>query len=200
VAAPRTARGARTRSRLRQAALEVFADRGYVAARVEDIVAVAGVSHGTFYLYYPSKSALLDALIEDTAAGLRAVVDEPWEGPDTRTAIARIIGRFIEVYADNATLVRAWIEASAHDQRFLVRLREVRDEYVARVASALEPVLRATPHDPTVAAAALVAMVEGYVTRMDHGDHPRRHEAAVRTLSALWFGGLLRLTDPRDSG
>jgi AcrR family transcriptional regulator len=195
VTPPRTARGARTSNRLRRAALEVFAERGYATTRIEDIVARAGVSHGTFYLYYPNKSAVLEALIDETAAQLRAVVDEPWTGPDTRSAIARVIGRFVEVYADNATLVRVWLDAGAHDERFRGRLREVRAEYVARVASALEPVLRDTPHEPQVAAAALVAMVEGYATRTEHADDPRRHRAAVKTLSALWFGGLLQLTD-----
>ena len=58
------------------------------------------------------------------------------------------------------------------------------------MASHLEPVLAGTAHDPTVAAGALVAMVEGYTTdRLAAGGTAER-DAAVTTLAELWFGGL----------
>jgi AcrR family transcriptional regulator len=46
------------------AALAEFTDRGFDAARMEDIAARAGLSKGGVYLYFPSKTALLKALIE----------------------------------------------------------------------------------------------------------------------------------------
>ena len=48
---------------LLEAALEVFVDKGFAAARVDDVAAHAGVSKGTLYLYYHSKGALLKAVI-----------------------------------------------------------------------------------------------------------------------------------------
>lgn len=45
------------------AALEVFAAKGFAAARMEDIAARAGVSKGTVYLYFPSKQAVFEALV-----------------------------------------------------------------------------------------------------------------------------------------
>ena len=48
---------------LLEAALEVFVDKGFAAARVDDVAAHAGVSKGTLYLYYPGKDALLKAVI-----------------------------------------------------------------------------------------------------------------------------------------
>ncbi len=47
-----------------EAALDVFADEGFEAARLEDIAKLAGVSKGTIYLYYPSKEDLLVASVE----------------------------------------------------------------------------------------------------------------------------------------
>ena len=191
----RTSRGERTAARLREAARAVFADRGYAVARVEDVVAEAGVSHGTFYTYYENKAAVLDALIDATAADLQAVVDEPWEGTDTGRTIETVIARFIEVFSQHADVMRVWLEASAQEPHFRRRLRDVRTGYVHRVADQLAPSLHRTGHDPAVAAAALVAMVEGYATEGMTGDDPARRASVVRTLASLWFGGLLRLTE-----
>lgn len=193
---PRTTRGERTAARLRQAAREVFAERGYAAARVEDVVAVAGVSHGTFYTYFTNKADALDALIDETAAELQAVVEEPWDGPDAAAAIATVIERFVEIFGEHADVMGTWLEASAHEPHFRKRLHEVRAGYIARVAEQLGPALAHTPHDPTVAAAALVAMVEGYATQGLRADDAEDRASRVRTLAALWFGGLLGLTQP----
>ena len=46
------------------AALEVFAEKGFAATRLEDIAARAGVSKGTAYLYFDSKEALFKAAVE----------------------------------------------------------------------------------------------------------------------------------------
>ncbi len=51
-------------SELLDAALAVFAEKGFAAARLEDIAARAGVSKGTIYLYYASKEDILRALIK----------------------------------------------------------------------------------------------------------------------------------------
>lgn len=45
------------------AALTLFIEKGYAAARVEDIARHAGLSKGTVYLYFPSKEALLRGLV-----------------------------------------------------------------------------------------------------------------------------------------
>jgi TetR/AcrR family transcriptional repressor of uid operon len=48
-----------TRSRLLDAAVEVFASRGYEGARVTDITRAAGLSSGAIYTHYTSKAELL---------------------------------------------------------------------------------------------------------------------------------------------
>ena len=45
------------------AAMDVFAERGFAAARLEEVAARAGVSKGTLYLYFSSKDELFKAVI-----------------------------------------------------------------------------------------------------------------------------------------
>lgn len=53
---------------LLDAALNVFVERGFAAARTDDVAQRAGVSKGTLYLYYPSKEDLLKAVITHSLA------------------------------------------------------------------------------------------------------------------------------------
>ncbi|MAC88270.1 TetR/AcrR family transcriptional regulator [Maricaulis sp.] len=52
------------------AALSVFSEQGFAAARVEDIARAAGLSKGAIYLYFPSKEAMLNGLVERSAGHL----------------------------------------------------------------------------------------------------------------------------------
>jgi AcrR family transcriptional regulator len=47
------------------AALAVFAEKGFAAARMDDIAARAHVAKGTIYLYFPSKEAVFKALVQN---------------------------------------------------------------------------------------------------------------------------------------
>ncbi|MGE0596245.1 MAG: TetR/AcrR family transcriptional regulator [Hyphomonadaceae bacterium] len=62
-----------------EAALDEFSERGFDAARMEDVARRAGLSKAGVYLYFESKEALLKALIEAKVAPLahqaRALAD-----------------------------------------------------------------------------------------------------------------------------
>ena len=49
------------------AGLEVFSERGFAAARLEDVAEVAGVSKATIYLYFESKADLFAAIVREIA-------------------------------------------------------------------------------------------------------------------------------------
>jgi AcrR family transcriptional regulator len=68
---PAAARQRRKEARpqeLLDAALDVFVEKGFAAARTDDVAHRAGVSKGTLYLYFPSKDDLLKAVIRHSVA------------------------------------------------------------------------------------------------------------------------------------
>src|SRR5678816_4568183 len=53
-------------SEILDAALEVFAAKGFAGARMDDIAARAGVTKGTIYLYFQNKEAVFKSLVRDS--------------------------------------------------------------------------------------------------------------------------------------
>jgi AcrR family transcriptional regulator len=75
-AKPRWTRRAEARpEEILDAALAEFTERGFDAARMEDIAKRAGISKGAVYLYFPSKDALLKALIEAKISPLASQIE-----------------------------------------------------------------------------------------------------------------------------
>jgi AcrR family transcriptional regulator len=50
---------------LLEAALQLFVQKGYAATKVEDVAALAGVSKGTLFLYFPTKEDLFKAVVSE---------------------------------------------------------------------------------------------------------------------------------------
>lgn len=77
-----------------EAALAVFIEKGFSAARIEDIARAAGVTKGTVYLYFPSKQAMFEAVIRQAMVSrldeARALFEDH-EGP-----VAPLLRRIIE--------------------------------------------------------------------------------------------------------
>lgn len=57
------------------AALAVFAEKGFAAARLDDIAARAGVSKGALYLYFETKQDLFAAVVRDAVSPNIAMVE-----------------------------------------------------------------------------------------------------------------------------
>ena len=86
---PRQRRAAVTRQRLYEAAMAEYGRVGLEAARVEDIVAAAGVSWGTFFHYFPAKEdVLLDAAAEVCRAYSAEVMTGLAAGADTESTLS----------------------------------------------------------------------------------------------------------------
>ena len=97
-----------TRERLIQAALEVIAEKGDGAPSVEDFVAAAGVSRGTFYNYFPAIEDLLAALNErlmgELAEGMQSVTSDV---TDPAMMLAVMVHQTLEQVTRDP--VRAWV-------------------------------------------------------------------------------------------
>lgn len=66
-----------------QAAVRVFAEKGYHAATVRDVVTEAEVAIGTFYFYFPDKETLFVYLYEETAEFLAQTIEQAISGRNT---------------------------------------------------------------------------------------------------------------------
>jgi AcrR family transcriptional regulator len=64
------------RTAMMNAAVRVFAEKGYHAATVRDIVRDADVAIGTFYFYFPDKESLFVHLYEETADFLLQAMEQ----------------------------------------------------------------------------------------------------------------------------
>lgn len=64
------------RTAMMQTAVQVFAEKGYHAATVRDIVQKAGVAIGTFYFYFPDKETLFVYLYEETGEFLIQTLEQ----------------------------------------------------------------------------------------------------------------------------
>lgn len=51
-----------------EAAMKLFLEKTYDSSTTNDVMKVLGIAKGTIYHYFPSKSALLDAVVEQMAA------------------------------------------------------------------------------------------------------------------------------------
>ena len=78
-----------TKERILQRALELFADRGFDAVSVRQIVGSLGLTEATLYAHYRSKRALLDAILERLEARLISPAFAP-PSPDEFRGGARL--------------------------------------------------------------------------------------------------------------
>ena len=75
-------RSEETRTRILESSVKLFSTRGFNAASVDDICAVAGISKGAFYHHFESKQALFLALLD----GWLKIIDTAIEASKDRTA------------------------------------------------------------------------------------------------------------------
>jgi AcrR family transcriptional regulator len=92
---------------LLDAALDVFAEKGFAAARMEDIAARAGASKGTIYLYFPSKEAVFHALVHSliipNIAQAETIADQ-YDGP-VALLLRQLAGLLTEILRNSRIVV-----------------------------------------------------------------------------------------------
>jgi AcrR family transcriptional regulator len=109
----------RTVNALMKAGRDVFVQRGYHATRVDDVVTAAGLSHGAFYRYFDNKAAFAHALAAQAMQRVSAIfADLPmdaYDGAAGKAALRRWLRRYNAAHADEAAIVRVWIDATTRD-------------------------------------------------------------------------------------
>ena len=193
------AQGRATLRRLLEAAIVVFDQRGYHAARVDDIVERASTSHGTFYLYFSSKEDLFSALVADVTEEMRQLAESLPPIASNRAGreeLRRWLDRFYAIYEHYHPVIRAWTEANAQNPEMARTGGRVLRRFVRQLEQRVGAVDPAPGVDPAAAALAMVAMLERVsfyaVVRMV----PVEREQLLDTLAGILhvgvFGGRRR--------
>jgi AcrR family transcriptional regulator len=199
MSAPAVGRRERTkaanRAAILSAALQVFADEGYDAVGVRDIIRRTDLASGTFYNYFPDKQAIFRALVEETGREARR-----------RVRAARRSATSAEAFVEGG--YRAFFEYIVEDPQRFAFMRRNLDTLRARFGDAVLPAgtdelaedLRAAiaaghlpPIDVEYCAHAMIAVGLELGTRLAER-HPPDVDGATRFASALFLGALERLT------
>jgi len=137
---PLTARGARTRAALVQAARVLFERQGFVETSVGDISKRARVAHGTFYTYFKSKeeifSEVADALQADLLHAAEAEPHLP-AGSPLSERIERANRGYLRGYEQNARMMGVLEQVATFNPRLAAIRRSTRRFYVQRSTASI---------------------------------------------------------------
>ncbi|HEY6692681.1 MAG TPA: helix-turn-helix domain-containing protein [Solirubrobacteraceae bacterium] len=198
MSAPATGRRERTKAANRAAILTaaraVFADAGYDAVGVRDIIRRTDLASGTFYNYFPDKDAIFRALVEETGREARR-----------RVRTARRSAASAEAFVEGG--YRAFFEFIVEDPERFAFMRRNFDILRTRFGDAVLPAgtgelaedLRAAiaaghlpPVDVEYCAHAMIAVGLELGSRLAERDPPDV-DGATRFAAALFLGALDRL-------
>jgi len=185
---------ANNRAAILNAAREVFAEMGYGAAGVRDIVRRTELAAGTFYNYFPDKEAIFRALVDEFAEGVRGPI-----------ALARARATSPEAFVGDA--YREFFSYVAREREMFRLIRRNADTIpvitedpalgavVLDLAADLEAAIERgdlPPFDVDLMAAAMAGSGLELAARMLERD-PVDPEAAAAFATELFLGGIQRL-------
>src|SRR5215831_10825567 len=111
-----------------EAAVHVFARKGYHTSRVSDIAEEAGVAHGLLYHYFRSKDEVLESIFKETWADIIAatrMVEETDEPARERLAgIAKIL---LRAWRRDPDLVRVVVREIVRSPDLQKRLPQINE-------------------------------------------------------------------------
>jgi AcrR family transcriptional regulator len=142
----RVARAQRQREQRRAAVLgvarHIFADKGYHATSIDDIIEAAGIARGTFYLYFESKRAIFDELLDELFTTLQAQVRRIEVGPNALPPVEQMnatVDRVMNTLAENREMPRILLrEAVGIDDEFDAKLGQFYGRIEALITSAVQ--------------------------------------------------------------
>lgn len=157
------------RTQILEAAVQVFAEKGFHRATVRDVAQAAGVADGTIYNYFKNKKALLLAMITQFAEinQIAELVAQLGQVNDIETIIRAIVANRLELIARRRELIQALLPQLISD-------RELRQAFygqliqpmMGRVEQALQGQIeqgQIRPHDPRVVVHSLFGSVLGLI-------------------------------------
>jgi AcrR family transcriptional regulator len=189
---------AEKRDQLVAAAREVFSEKGYHDATVDDITRTAGVAKGTFYLYFDEKREIYFELVrtflqhvKDIGASVQREVKTPG---DFFARCEQAAAELVRVFTEHHGLARlAYRESMSLDAELERLLREFYRELAHVEAENIRLGIELglfRPVDPLICAYAHIGMVERVALGLLSEKDPPEPQRVVRELLAIAFEGL----------
>jgi len=120
------------RRQILQAAVRVFARKGFHTSRVGDIAEEAGVAHGLLYHYFDSKDELLETIFHDTWTELLAAMQDVEEsGAPAREQLRGVAAILLRSWRGDPDLVRVLVREVARSPQLQEQLAEVGEAFAA---------------------------------------------------------------------
>lgn len=138
VAVPKQARSKQTREKIIQAAMRLFEELGYEKTTSNEIASAAGVSVGSFYVYFTDKRQVLLEVFDRVADELfknvfESLKPEDLFGPELRPRIHQAITKAIIDKQKQAGLHRVIWELVLKDEEFAARSRALMERSRAKL-------------------------------------------------------------------
>lgn len=195
--APSQARAHHTIDALLGATARILVTRGWAGLTTNHVARRAGVSVGTLYEWYPSKEALIAALVDrhlaraETLLRERVAILAPTAQHAPALALARALATvMVELHEDDPRLHRALTEEIPHPAATRARIAALEREMIAALTAVLKArgVMRAA-----VAAKMIVLLLESATHRWATGDDgaPIARATLIDELSWMIAGYLL---------
>lgn len=155
---------------IKEAALKIFATKGYHRTTMAEIAMEAGYGKGTIYWYWKSKEQLYFALISDLHDEILSLVDEAGTAEGSALEkIKNLADGMIETYYRNREYCKlSWRMRAEELQAFSPEYVEALHNYVMRTRQALETLLKQASEegyfrgtDPYYLSCIILGMVEG---------------------------------------
>ncbi len=188
----RTAKANHTRQALVEAAVAVFAERGFPDTTISDITGRAGVAHGTFYTHFDSKEAIFrDVIRSIQSAAIGATAPSP-EPPTTTIGdrIERNNRQFLGIYRAHARTLAGYEELASRDPETALLRAETRHAYIGRTTAAIERWQREGVVDAAIDAPAVAHCLGSMVERVSHMhvlfDDGPDDDRLLAALSHIW--------------
>jgi AcrR family transcriptional regulator len=96
-----------TRTRIFEQAMRLFAERGFVNTPVEEITEAADVAKGTFFNYFPTKEAILQALAERQLSVVKAAEEKSRTAAQVRPVLVEMVHKLAERPSRSQLLLRS---------------------------------------------------------------------------------------------
>jgi len=147
--------------RILEAGRACFRIYGYSGARVDDIVEVAGISHGAFYVYFRNKEELLHRMAVECAERLRGLTAElsGLPRPLDRERLEGWVAKFVAIYHDDGPVIGVWLDNRDPDPLMQALGNDALGPLAAALADLVDPGLVAAT-DKRLTGLGLLSLLE----------------------------------------